>query len=298
MRTPPRVGRKRLERCAVTGPLLALDTPWLLYRSYFALPRSVKGADGTPANALLGTVNTILGLVEALAPRAVVCASGAEDAVYRRELYPRYHAHRDPMPDDLRRQWNRADGLLGAFGWSVRDGGELEADDVLWTCSRVEGAAAGRTLIATADRDLFQAVDEHTSVLELVRDAAPGVIDVAGVLARSAVRPDQIPDLIALRGDPSDGLPGARGIGAKTAAELLGRHQTLEGVLAAGPGLRPRIAAALREQADELRAFKEIATLRRVPFERPADGETDRAAGARAARELGLTALAKRLEEA
>jgi DNA polymerase-1 len=284
----------------MTAPLLALDTPWLLYRSFFAVPRSVKGVDGKPVGALLGTVNTILGLCEALAPRVVVCCMGAEDAVYRRELYPRYHAHREPMPDDLRAQWERAGELLGAFGWVVRDHAELEADDVLWSCSRVEGAACGRTLITTADRDLYQAVCEHTAVLDLRRGGeGPGVVGPAEVRERSGVEPSQIADLIALRGDPSDGLPGARGIGAKTAAALLREYGDLEAVLrlAADRGLRPRIAASLTQQADELRMFRDIATLRDVPFVRPADAATDRVGGAAAARAFGMGALARRLEE-
>jgi DNA polymerase-1 len=280
----------------MSGPVLALDTPWLLYRAYFGVPRTIKGSGGMPVNALLGTVNTILSLTDALGPRAVVCASGAEDAVYRRALYPPYHAHRDPMPDALRAQWNRAEELLTAFGWTFAADPELEADDVLWSCSRTEASAGGRTLIATADRDLYQAVAVHAAVLELRRDGAPGTIDREGVVERSGVRPEQIPDLIALRGDPSDGLPGARGIGAKTAAELLREHETLEGVLAASAGLRPRIAAALSEQADELRMFRDIATLRDVPFERPPDAATDRVGGAAAARALGMNGLAKRLE--
>ncbi|MGD0197703.1 MAG: 5'-3' exonuclease [Solirubrobacteraceae bacterium] len=281
----------------MTGPLLALDVPWLLYRSFFAIPRSVKAADGQPVGALLGTVNTTLGLVDALAPRVVVCCFGAEEATYRTELYPRYHAHREPMPVELRAQWERAGELLAAFGWTVRGHDSLEADDLLWSCSRVEGAAGGQTLIATGDRDLYQAVDAQTAVLELRRGGAPGTIDADGVRARSGVEPQQIPDLIALRGDPSDGLPGAKGIGAKTAAELLREHGDLEGILAAARGLRPRIAATLLEAADELRAFRSIATLQSVPFERPADAPTDRSAGAAAARQLGMNALARRLEE-
>jgi DNA polymerase-1 len=280
-----------------TAPVLALDTPWLLYRSFFGIPRSIKGSGGMPVGALLGTVNTILGLCDVYAPRVVVCCTGAEDAVYRRELYPPYHAHRDPMPDELRAQWELAYGLLGAFGWVVRGDDELEADDVLWSCSRVEGAAGGRTLIATADRDLYQAVCEHTAFVALGRGGeAPELVGPAQVLERSGVEPSQIPDLIALRGDPSDGIPGARGIGAKTAAELLREHGDLEGVLRAAAGLRPRIAVALSEQADELRMFKHIATLQDVPFDRPPDGPTDRAGGAAAARAFGMNALAKRLE--
>jgi DNA polymerase-1 len=279
-----------------TAPVLALDTPWLLYRSFFGIPRSVRGIDGMPVGALLGTVNTILGLCDAYRPRVVVCCTGAEDAVYRRELYPPYHAHRDPMPAELRAQWERAGELLAAFGWVVRGDEELEADDVLWSCSRAEGGG-GRTLICSADRDLFQAVCAHTAVVALPRGGgAPELIGPAEVRERSGVEPVQIPDLIALRGDPSDGLPGARGIGAKTAAELLRAHGDLEGVLLAAGGLRPRIATALREQADELRMFKYVATLQDVPFERPVDARTDRAGGAAAARALGMGALAKRLE--
>jgi DNA polymerase-1 len=281
------------------APVLALDTPWLLYRSFFGIPRSVRGVDGMPVGALLGTVNTILGLCDTYRPRVVVCCTGAEDAVYRRALYPPYHAHRDPMPAELRAQWERAGELLAAFGWVVRGDEELEADDVLWSCSRAEGGGGGggRTLICSADRDLFQAVCDHTAVVALPRGGGtPELIGPAEVRERSGVEPAQIPDLIALRGDPSDGLPGARGIGAKTAAELLRAHQTLDGVLAATATLRPRIAAALRERADELRMYKDIATLRNVPFDRPADAPTDRAGGAAAARTLGMSALAKRLE--
>ncbi len=115
------------------------------------------------------------------------------------------------------------------------------------------------------------------------------------------VGPEQVPDLIALRGDPSDGLPGAPGVGVKTAAELLLRHGSLEDILAAAesddPRARPRATAALRANAELLRTFKEIATLRRIDVARPRDAATDFAAGADAARELGMARLAERLEE-
>jgi DNA polymerase-1 len=280
----------------MSGPLLAVDVPWLLYRSHFALPRSIRGADDRPVGALLGTVNTILGLADWCSPRAVACCVGAEEAVYRVKLYPPYHAHREAMPAELRDQWQRAPELLEAFGWTVALTDTLEADDLLGSYARVEGAAGGRTLVCSADRDLYQTVDEHTSVIELRRNPPHGTIDAAGVHERSGVEPPQIPDLIALRGDPSDGLPGARGVGAKTAAELLRAHATLEGVLAAAASLRPRIAAALTEQAEELRTFLKIATLQPIDVARPAGAATDRAGGAAAARALGMNALATRLE--
>jgi DNA polymerase-1 len=279
----------------MSGPLLAIDTPWLLYRSHFGVPSSVRGKDGMRVGALLGTVNTILTLVEWCAPRAVACCMGAEEAAYRVAAYRPYHAHRDPMPDALRAQWERAPELLAAFDWTVEATADLEADDLLWSLSRREADGGGHTLICSADRDLYQTVAEHTAVIELKRDAPPGTIDAAGVRERSGVAPEQIPDLIALRGDPSDGLPGARGIGAKTAAQLLQEHATLEGVIAAAPTLKPRIAAALVEQADELRTFKDIATLRSIDVPRPPDASTNRAGAADAAEHLGMANLAARL---
>ena len=279
------------------APLLAIDTPWLLYRSFFGLPRSIRDAGGRPNGALLGTVNTILFAIDACRPRAVVCCFGAEEAEYRVALYAGYHAHRDPMPDELRAQWDQAQELLGGFGWTIAGHATLEADDLLGSFATTEAQAGGRTLLLTGDRDLYQAVDEHTAVLELPKGEPPVELGVAEVRARYGVWPAQVPDLIALRGDPSDGLPGAKGIGAKTAADLLREHGSLEPVLASANRQRPRIGAALREQADELRDFLKIATLVHVDVERPADRLTDFAGGAAAARRHGLEGLAGRLDD-
>jgi DNA polymerase-1 len=235
----------------------------------------------------------------------VVCCFGAEEADYRVAIYPPYHAHRDPMPDELRSQWGLAPALLREFGWAVAEHATLEADDLLGSFARTEAAAGGRTLIFSGDHDLYQAIDDRTSVLGLARDKPAARLGADHVRRTCGVEPAQIPDLIALRGDPSDGIPGARGVGPKTAAELLREHRDLEGVLAAAAsptaaarGLRPRIAEALRAQADELRGFLEIATLVAVAVERPDDAPTDLAAGALAARAHGMERLATRLEQA
>jgi 5'-3' exonuclease len=283
-------------------PLLVADTPWLLYRSFFALPRSIRGADGEPVNALLGTVNTVLAAVQECDPRAVVVGLGAEEAVHRVKLYAGYHAHRDPMPPELAQQWRAAPRLLEALGWTVADGGELEADDVMFSYAGIESSAGGRTLLLTGDRDLFAAVDGRVEILQLTRGGKATLIGPAEVRARYGVDPAQVTDFIALRGDPSDGLPGAPGIGAKTAAELLRRYGSLEGAIEAASGLRDagmsaRTASALEDNAELLRTFRRVATLERLPFERPPDRPTDYARGAEVARELGMTALAKRLSE-
>lgn len=284
----------------MSAPLLIADVPWLLYRAFFALPKSIKGASGEPVNALLGTVNALLAAIEAQPPRAVVACFGAEQATYRVQLYPAYHAHREPMPPQLAQQWRRAPALLASFGWTVFDAGELEADDAIGSFAAAERATGGRALLLTADRDLHQVVDERVGVLELKGNAV-NVIGPPQVRQRVGVEPALVPDLIALRGDPSDGLPGAKGIGAKTAAALLEQYGSLEGVLAAAhaedAGISPRMAMRLREDDAMLRDFKRIATLVPIEVRRPGDRPTNFAAGATTAQELGMEALAKRLAD-
>jgi DNA polymerase-1 len=285
----------------VPGPLLAVDAPSLLYRAFFALPQSIADADGQPVNALLGVANLILFVVERHDPRAVVLCFGAEKAAYRAELYAPYHADRPPMPAELERQWADAPAFFGAFGWQSLSDPELEADDLLGSLAKIEQAAGGRALLFTGDRDMFQCVGEQVTVL-FPRGGkdGPEVVGPAEVRERYGIEPEQVPDFIALRGDPSDGLPGAKGIGAKGARDLLRAHGTLEGAIAAGgkPGaMTPRMAGALTSDPAALEAFKDIATLRDVDLARPPDAPTDGAAAAAAARERGMNRLAERLEK-
>jgi 5'-3' exonuclease len=290
------------------APLLIADVPWLLYRSYFALPKSIVGSDGQPVNALLGTVNAILTFYDARLPAradGVVACMGAEQADYRVRLYPPYHAHRDPMPPELAAQWKQAPALLQSLGWTYATSEDLEADDVMFSHARVEEERGGRALLLTGDRDLYGAVTERVAVAELLKAGAHGEIGPAQVRERYGVDPEQVPDFIALRGDPSDGLPGAPGIGAKTATELLREHGSLEEALAVAEsvsaahsaGMRPRTAAALRDNAELLRKFKEIATLQRIEIEPPSNRAPDFAGGALAAGALGMGRLAERLEK-
>jgi 5'-3' exonuclease len=281
------------------APLLAVDAPFVLYRSFFALPDSIRGPEDRPVNALLGSVNLLLRIAADRGPRAIVMCFGAEAAAYRTDLFPSYHADRPPVPDALAWQFARAPELYAAFGWQVESSPDLEADDLLGSFSTVEEAAGGEALIVTGDRDMFQCVDDRVSVL-LLKSGISGfeVMDPAAVKARYGVGPELVPDFIALRGDPSDGLPGAPGIGPKTAATLLEKYGSLEGAIAGADGERPKVAAALTELADELRAYRDIATLRTAPVKRPPDGPTDLRGGAKAARELGLNRLADRLENA
>ena len=270
----------------------------MLYRSFFALPGLDPGADGQPVNALLGAANVILRIAADREPRAIVVCFGAEAAAYRVELYPAYHAARPPVPDALAWQFEQAPGAVRGLRLELRPGRDLEADDLLGSLAEAEGrrrAGADRDRrprhVPVRQRAAQRALPE--AGVERLRGGRPG-----GGRSRYGIGPELVPDFIALRGDPSDGLPGAPGIGAKTAAALLGRHGSLEAAIAGAVKERPRIAAALTDHADELRAFRDIATLRAAEVARPPDRPTDLVGGAEAARRLGLNRLAERLEAA
>jgi 5'-3' exonuclease len=283
----------------VPAPLLVVDAPSLLYRAWFALPDSIKGAGGRPVNALLGATNAILRIVADQGPRAVVICSGAEAARYRVQRFAGYHADRPPVPEGLAWQIARSPQLFEALGWTLAATPDLEADDLLHSFALMEVEAGGAALLMTGDRDMFQCAAPEVTVLYL-KTGVRGfeTMGPAEVQERYGVPPALVPDFIALRGDPSDGLPGARGIGEKGAADLLTRHGSLEAALASPDGEKPRVATALREQADELRDFLAIATLQRVEVARPADRATDLAGGAEAAEALGMRRLADRLRAA
>jgi DNA polymerase-1 len=230
----------------------------------------------------------------------VICF-GPDAATYRTELYAGYHAERPEMPEELVPQWGDARAFFSAFGWHVADHDSLEADDLLGTLARLERDAGGEALLLTGDRDMFQCADESTSILYVSTGGKRGAerLGPAEVEARYGVGPELVPDFIALRGDPSDGLPGAKGVGEKTAAELLRRHGSLEAVLEAAVGeSRPKLRTTLLSSGEELRAFKDIATLRDAGLERPTDATTDFNSAAAAARGHGLNRLAERLEGA
>jgi DNA polymerase-1 len=284
----------------MASPLLAVDTPSMLFRAFYALPDSIVGPDGKPVNALLGTANLILKEVELHQPRAVVLCFGPDAASYRTELYPAYHAERKAaMPDELEPQFAACRDFFGAFGWTVATSDDLEADDLLGTYAEREAEAGGHALLLTGDRDMYQCAGDGVTVL-YVRTGGKGAEAVGPeeVRERYGIPPALVPDFIALRGDPSDGLPGAKGVGPKTAAELLRKHGSLEAVLDnAIREPRPKLRGALIEARDDLLAFKDIATLRDAGVEPPADRRTDWAAAATAARKRGMNRLAERLEK-
>ena len=284
----------------MAGPLLIVDAPSLLYRAFYALPKSITDGKGQSVNALLGTTNLLLREVEKHDPRAVVLCFGPDAAEYRVELFAPYHAERPPVPDQLAPQFAVAPGFFEDFGWTSAISEDLEADDVMGSLAKLEEKAGGEALLMTGDRDLFQCVTNHVEVLYVsTGKRGAHLVDVAEVKRRYGIGPELVPDFIALRGDPSDGIPGAKGVGEKTAAELLRRRGSLDAAIENAVRERPpRLSGALLNQADELRMFKDLATLRTEKVKRPRNRKLDLAGGAAAARERGMNRLAERLEKA
>ncbi|MFL5891158.1 MAG: 5'-3' exonuclease H3TH domain-containing protein [Solirubrobacterales bacterium] len=280
--------------------LLIVDAPSLLYRAFYALPKTITDGDGKSVNALLGTTNLLLREIEEHRPRAVVLCFGPDAAHYRVELYEPYHAERPPVPDELAPQFADAQAFFDAFGWTSVISDDLEADDVMGSLAKAEEKAGGEALLMTGDRDLFQCVTGKVKVLYVSTGVSGGqLVDAAEVKKRYGIPPELVPDFIALRGDPSDGIPGAKGVGEKTAADLLRRRGSLEAAIENAVRERPpRLSGALLHSADELRMFKDLATLRTAKVKRPRDKATDYAGGATAARERGMNRLAERLEKA
>jgi DNA polymerase-1 len=179
---------------------------------------------------------------------------------------------------------------VASAGFAVAKEPGYEADDFLGAAVAVEEAAGGTTLVATSDRDAFQLASERTTILQPVRGEAPTRVDPDGVRERYRVEPAQVPDFIALRGDPSDKIPGARGIGEKRAAELLAQYGSLEAMLEEG---------RFEAEAGSLRLFRELATVDRcAPLPPLPDVEPDWTAAAAHVRALGLEGQARRFEEA
>ena len=274
----------------MSEPLLVVDGDSFAHRAFHALPRSIRRADGRPGNLLTGFTSMLLRLWEAERPRAVVVGWDTLFVpTYRHELLPGYQAGREFDPE-LLEQLDLAPALLEAGGIVCGQAEGFEADDFLGAAVAAERARGGTSLVATSDRDAFQLAADDVTILQPVRGVSEiARIGPAEVRERYDVKPEQVTDFIALRGDPSDKIPGARGVGAKTAASLLAQYGSLDALLEAG-----RFAA----EADALRSYRHIATFdAAAPLPPLPEDGPDWEAVALAAEGLGLARLAGRVRE-
>jgi 5'-3' exonuclease len=272
----------------VSRPLLVIDGDSLTHRAYHALPKTFRRAEGKPGNALLGFSNFLMRLWQTEEPRAVLVGWDSLDSpTYRHELFEGYQSGR-VFDADLLEQLDLMPELVRSFGFAAAKAPGYEADDFLAAAVKHEQDESGTAVVVTSDRDSFQLASAKTTILQPTR----GVSQLARVgpdevRERYGVEPEQVPDFIALRGDPSDRMPGAKGVGPKTAATLLAQYGTLEAMLEAG---------RFEAQAEELRMYRRMATLDASAPLPPLDDQTPMWAEASSfVRELGLNALADRV---
>jgi exodeoxyribonuclease III len=276
------------EREKEPRPLLVIDGDSFAHRSYHALPKTIRRDRGKPAGAILGFANMLLRLYRSEAPRAVLVGwDTLEASTYRHDDYPAYQSGRE-FDDELVEQLDLIPKFVAACGFANAKGAGYEADDFLAAGAAAGERRGGTVLVASGDRDTFQLASDRTTILYPQRGGEMARIGPAEVRARYGVEPRQVPDFIALRGDPSDKLPGASGVGATGAAGLLRQYGSLAAILKAG-----RFA----KQADDLRLFRSIATMdRKAPLPSVARQKPTWAKAAALARKWQLRQLAERLE--
>jgi DNA polymerase-1 len=293
-RTGDETGRKRrpakIGQPALSGrPLLVIDGDSFAHRSYHALPKTIRRSDGKAAGAVLGFANFLLRFYADEQPRAVIVGWDTLEApTKRREMFPAYQSGRE-FDEELIEQLNVLPELVAAFGFANAKAPGFEADDFLAAAVAAEERAGGPVLVASGDRDSFQLASPRTTILYPSRGGEIARIGPEEVRQRYGVDPNQVPDFIALRGDPSDKLPGATGVGPKRAAQLVRRYGTLDGVLEAG---------IFQPQAKALRLYRLIATMdAKAPLPSFADQRPTWVSASTFAHDWGLNQLADRLDE-
>ncbi len=247
--------------------LFLVDGNNLAYRAFFALPEELATSDGMPTNALLGFGNMLFKLLADYQPRGVAVAWDTRPvhrAAVAESVDVVYKEGRKPMPELLREQFPYFRPIVEAFGYRNLEFEGWEADDVIATIATLADQAGLKTCVVSTDRDAFQLCSENVTLMMTPR----GVSDVnvytpERVELRYGVRPDQVPDFIGLKGDASDNIPGIPGIGDKTAGQLVAQYGSLDEVIAHADELSPARGKAVREHADQARASKELATMRR-----------------------------------
>jgi exodeoxyribonuclease-3 len=286
---PPAPSAKPHTKSRQRRPLLVIDGDSFAHRAYHALPKTIRRKGDQPAGAILGFANILLRLCREEEPRAVLVGWDTyEEPTYRHEAFAAYQSGRE-FDDDVIEQLAVIPKFVAACGFVNAKRAGYEADDFLAAAVAAEERRGGRVLVASGDRDTFQLASDKTTILYPVRGGGMERIGPAEVRARYGVAPKQVPDFIALRGDPSDKLPGAPGVGAGGAAALLQKYGSLAAILAAG---------RFSKQAEELRLYRAIATMnRKAPLPRFTDQVPTWDKAAKLAQSWQLAQLAARIAE-
>jgi DNA polymerase-1 len=249
---------------------MLVDGNSLTYRAFFALPTDLATASGQVTNAVFGFTSMLLNLIRDHRPDRVVVAFDRPEPTFRHEEVETYKANREAAPDILREQMGLVRQVVDSLRLPVVEAPGYEADDVIATLADRAVSEGDDVIIVTGDRDSYQLVrDPHVKVLYNKRGVSDYVLyDEAGIEERTGVRPDQYVAYAALRGDPSDNLPGVPGVGEKTAARLVSTYGDLDGIFSALDEQTPKLRQSLAEHEQQVRTNARLMRLvHDVPLE-------------------------------
>jgi len=240
-----------------------IDGSAFIFRAYHALPQLTRKSDGLPIGAVAGFANMIYRYIEDAkgsdAPTHAAVIFDYSAKTFRNEIFPAYKANRPELPEDLRPQFPLTRDATRAFNIACIELANYEADDIIATLARQAREAGGRCTIISSDKDLMQLVGDGVEMLDAMKGQRIGPDEVA---QKFGVGPDRVVDVQALAGDAIDNIPGAPGIGIKTAALLINEYGDLETLLArAGEITQPKRRAALIDNAEQIRLSMRLVTL-------------------------------------
>ena len=243
--------------------LLLIDGHSMAYRAFFALPaENFTTAAGQHTNAIYGFATMLISLLKEEKPTHVAVAFDVSRKTFRTEIFPEYKANRAKTPDEFRSQMSYLHELVTGFGITQFEIEGFEADDIIATITKRAESEGLEVLICTGDRDSFQLVTDHTTVLYPKRGVSElARMDPAAVLEKYGMTPQQYPDFAALRGDPSDNLPSIPGVGEKTAAKWVVEYGSLDRLLAEAEKVSGKVGQALRENLESVRRNRELTQL-------------------------------------
>lgn len=242
----------------MTSTVHLIDASPYLFRAFFSVPRTIVDTNGGVANAVYGFTTFVAKYVTEARPTHIAVAFDRHfNQSFRNDEYAPYKAHREKSPPELDAQVDPSLDVVEALGVTTFIDERYEADDLIATIIHQIGTTNARFVIVTSDKDMTQLVCDRVTVVDPARGLR---FDAAAVEAKFGVRPDQITDLLGLAGDPVDNIPGVRGVGPKTAADLLRRYGSLEGIYEHVPQMKGSIAARLASDVSLAGLSKRLAT--------------------------------------
>ncbi len=238
-------------------PLYLIDGSSYIFRAYYGVRADLSTSDGFPTNAVYGFVNMLLKFLREYEPRYLGMVFDSKGEVFRNEIYPEYKANRDEAPESLQLQFSKIFELVRAFSIPMLAMEGYEADDIIGTIAKAQGAS--KVVLVTGDKDFCQLVSENVTLVDTMRERVTGVQEVR---QKYGIEPGQMIDFFALVGDKVDNIPGVAGVGEKTASALISKYGDLDGVYGNLEELGPGVAKRLREHKDDAYLSRELVTIK------------------------------------